>query len=662
VTPEVTRRTLDDMRLTAVVLVRRQLQPLVEQLSLAPPFSATPAALVTAIDAATAALGRAAREVLARNEAEPFRQLAGLMLARLPAEVERGHVTRLADHEGAYRDAQEILADLRVLRDALQEVGAPHLAFETTRAIRVVSTFGLHLATLDIRQNSTVHARALDELLAWAGIESTYSSLDEVGRRAFLAAELTHRRPLALRSVSCGPAADQVMGAYSVLADHIQRRGTAGIGPSIVSMTRDTSDLLAVYLFQREVGLLRQEGGNTWATIPVVPLFETIDDLARAPEVLDAFLANPVTRATLGRHAGPAGPSQQVMLGYSDSNKDGGTVASQVAVENAERALAETAARHGVGLQVFHGRGGSTARGGGPNGPFLAARPRTGFSGRIRATVQGETVARELANVMTAANTLETWLAGTLEARLEAGDGRSVRPPALDEALRMFAARSKGAYETLLHHEGLIDYFRHATPIDVLEHSGIGSRPARRTGTRTLGDLRAIPWVFSWNQCRHCLPSWYGVGTALDALARDGAAAFRELAEHARRDAFLSNLLHNVEMGLAAFHPTIAADYAGLVPDETVRRAIRSLVEEERQRTLAGLDAVLGRTLEERRPALLASIVARADALARVHEAQVSLLATWRAAGGGEVPGNAPVLRRLLMTVNAIAAGLRSTG
>ena len=662
VTPEVTRRTLDEMRLTAVVLVRRQLQPLVDRLSLTPPFAAVPAGLQAAIDAAATTLGSASKELLARNEGEPFRQLASLMLARLPAETERGHVTRLAEHEGAYREASEILVDLRALEQALEEVGASHLASDVARIERMVEIFGLHLATLDLRQNSAVHERALDELLAWAGEEGpSYSALDEAGRRAFLERELAHRRPLALRGASCGPTADRVLGAYAVIADHVQRRGTAGLGPSIVSMTREASDLLAVYLFQREVGLLRIDEGAPVATLPVVPLFETIDDLAHAPDVLDAFLAHPVTKATLADRAGPDGPFMQVMLGYSDSNKDGGIVAAQVSVELAERALAEVAARHGVRLQAFHGRGGSTARGGGPNGPFLASRPRERFSGRIRATVQGETVARELANVMTATNSLETWLAGSLEARFDAEIGRGKRSPELDEALRAFAAYSRQAYEALLHHPGLVDYFRHATPIDVLEHSGIGSRPARRTGALTLADLRAIPWVFSWNQCRHCVPSWFGVGSGLATMEVEAPEHFRKLVEHGRDDAFVSNMLHNVEMGLAAFHPSIAADYASLVPDQATRKAIGDMVEAERRRTLAGLDTLFGRSMKERRPALLASIAARADALARVHEAQVRMLAAWRSSGGPPDP-DAPLLRRLLMTVNAIAAGLRSTG
>jgi phosphoenolpyruvate carboxylase len=429
-------------------------------------------------------------------------------------------------------------------------------------------------------------------------------------------------------------------------------------------MTRQVSDLLAVYLFEREAGLLHIEQGVTHATLPVVPLFETIDDLQRAPDVLDAFVSHPVTRATLARRATGRLPVQQVMLGYSDSNKDGGIVAAQVAVERAERLLAEVGARHGVLIEVFHGRGGSTARGGGPNADFLGARPRSAFSGRIRSTVQGETVARELANHLTAANTLETWLAGSFRARFERGTSAD-REPALDAALERFAALSRRAYEALWDHPDLIEYYRQATPIDVLERSGIGSRPARRTGGRSLSDLRAIPWVFSWNQCRHCLPSWFGVGSGLSQLSAEEPGCYEALRAAVRDDLFVSNLMHNVEMGLASAHAGISARYAQLVSDPRVRQAIGDQIEQERLRTLSALDGLFGGTLAARRPALVASIDARAEALARVHDAQIELLAAWRALGGpaDEAGGEADdLLRRLLMTVNAIAAGLRSTG
>ena len=666
VTPEVTQQTLQEMRLSAVVLARRQLSPLGEKLSISEPFAHTPQVLRDAIDRGATALGERAAAVLRRNRAEPFRQLVGLMMARLPVEVERDHITRLVELPGSYPSAQELCEDLRALQAGLREVGATHLADEEVRrALRVVEAFGFHLATLDLRQNSQVHEAAIDELIAWAGLPMPpYSSLDEPERCAFLREELLHRRPLGLPDASCGANADAVRGAYQVFASHLRRYGRCGLGPTIVSMTRQVSDLLAVYLLQREAGLLHVEGDRAWADLPVVPLFETIEDLQRAPAVMDAYLGLPLVQATLAACREGDRPVQQVMVGYSDSNKDGGLVAAQVAVERAERSLARVADAHGICLEVFHGRGGSTARGGGPNGPFLAARPRDAFSGRVRVTVQGETVARELANLMTATNTLETWLAGAMQASLERKSS-TPRDPALDAVLMRFASYAQEAYQEWLTAPGLLAYFRQATPIDVLEQSGIGSRPTRRRGAHTLADLRAIPWVFSWNQCRHCIPSWYGVGSALERIARETPEDLRLLAQGARHDAFLSNLLHNIEMGLAAAHVPWARRYAALVAEAEQGDAMLARFEEERSRTLEGLHQVLGQPVERRRPALVASIDARAAALDQVHAAQIDLLVSWRdrvRSAGPDDDQAQHLRRRLLMTVNAIAAGLRSTG
>jgi phosphoenolpyruvate carboxylase len=662
VTPEVTARTLAHLRLSAFVVLQRKVGPLLSHLSISELLTPVPARLRQGIERLSAIVGDDAARILAQSPREPFRQYVALVLARFPVEMEREHITRLATRPGCYTRAEELEHDLEELALALEEARSPRMAREDVgQALDAVRAVGFHLLALDVRQNSAVHERAVDELLAWAGAGAgAYSARSEPERLAFLEAELASLRPFVGGRVSAGPESDKVLGAYRVLSEELAAHGAAGLGPLIVSMTRGASDLFAVYLLEREVGLLVASPEGPVSALEVVPLFETIDDLERSPEVLAAFLDHPITRRTLARRAAGRRPVQQVMLGYSDSNKDGGIVASQWAVLRAQRALTEIGAARGVQLRFFHGRGGAVARGGGPPAPFMDARPRDAFSGALRTTVQGETLARELSNLLTASHTLEAWLSGAVRARAERdAAGPS---PELCAVLDRFAAHAREAYEDLLADEGVLAYYAEATPIDALEHSGIGSRPARRTGARTFADLRAIPWVFAWNQGRHCVPAFYGVGAGLERLRREAPEGWSALRRAAMGDAFVRNLVSNVELGLASAHAEVAAEYAELVGDAAVRVRVRDRIEEERARTEAELERLWGTPLAVRRPKLVASVAARAAALRAVHRAQIELLARWRRERSTDAAAAARTLEQVLMTINAIAAGLRTTG
>jgi phosphoenolpyruvate carboxylase len=530
----------------------------------------------------------------------------------------------------------------------------------------MVRVFGLHLYTLDVRQNSRVHDAAVAQLLGRAGVaDSDFEAWPEARRRAFVEAELRTLRPFALAGSGVGPEADLVLGAYRVLSSHIERHGPAGLGALIVSMTRDVSDLLAVYLLARETGLLVDDGDGPACRLQVVPLFETIGDLERSPRVLEAFLSHPITRRTLRRGGRPGG------AGAAGDARATATVAktaassrAQWAVHRAERALTEVAKRAGVQLAFFHGRGGSVARGAGPTHPFLGALPRGSFSGRVRATIQGETIAQQFSNPLGAAHHLELWLASSLATLASSSQpGGEDRAPALEVAVDRLAYHGRSAYEDLLRAPGFLQFYAQATVIDVLEQSGIGSRPARRTGARSLEDLRAIPWVFAWNQSRHCVPSWYGVGAALAALRAEDAAAYALVRSGAPADPLLRYLLANVEMGILSAHPDIAARYNGLVDDAEVRTRIGDQIDRERVRTLDELSRLHERDIEARRPTLVMSIAMRAASLRRLHDAQIELLPRFREARrAGDEPTASSTLAHLLMTVNAIAAGLRTTG
>jgi len=664
VTAGVTAETLTLFRSEALAMIVRDLDGLGAGLSLSEYRQPPPASFTGWIAERAEALGEAGARALARNEGEPWRQAVGLMRAALPPAEGAAPAV-------AYAHPRDLVADLERLRAALVAVGAARLARQDVDAlIRNVTTFGFHLAALDIRQNSAFYDRALAELASLAGEPDgkDFASWDAARRHAFFERELATLRPFAHPRDAAGEASREVIATLRVVRDHRARFGGDGLGALIVSMTRGPADLFAVLVLARDAGLLERGEAGPWCPLPVVPLFETIDDLHHAPETLETFLAEPLVRRSLDEQAKAAGqsvPVQQVMIGYSDSGKDGGYVASLWGLYRAQGALAEVGRRHGVRIRFFHGRGGTIGRGAGPTHRFLQALPPGALAGDLRMTEQGEIIAQKYANRVTAAHHLELLLAGTLRVTLR--DRRGHRDPErLTAAMERLAEASRGAYRDLVGADGFIAFFEGATPIDVIEQASIGSRPARRTGRRTLADLRAIPWVFAWNQCRFVLPGWYGVGAALDVLERDDPTAFAELVRskgEAERWAPFHYLISNAATAWASTAPTIMQHYAELVPDETVRAAIMERIMAEHRRTGDVLARIYGGALAERRPRIQRLIDLRQPALAPLHAHQVDLLTRWRAArrAGDDAKADA-LLPELLLTVNAIASGLGATG
>ncbi|MBN8527413.1 MAG: phosphoenolpyruvate carboxylase, partial [Planctomycetes bacterium] len=518
---------------------------------------------------------------------------------------------------------------------------------------------------LDVRQNSAVHDQALAQLLCAAGVDAAgWAQWSEKDRLALLDAELRTSRPLLHGDTPLGEEAQRVVGTYRALAAHRAAHGADGIGALIVSMTRSLSDLLSVYVLAREAGLVARvqdarHGAGLASELPVVPLFETIGDLRGSGEILGAFLAHPVTRRSLALQGGAP---QQVMLGYSDSCKDGGILASQWNLHRAQELLARVGHEAGVRIRFFHGRGGTVSRGAGPTHRFLEALPHGSLSGDIRVTEQGEVIAQKYANPVTATYHLEMLAAGTAATSalhaLPGTDPFSALHPVVDRV----AEASRAAYERLLGTDGFLTYFVEATPIDVLEHASIGSRPSRRSGKRTLADLRAIPWVFGWNQSRHYLPGWYGLGTALEELSRSDPEGFAALRGNVRRWRFLTYALSNIESNLASSAPDLMRDYAALVSDPEVRDAFLARILDEHARTTRMLEAVFGSPLAERRPRLARTLQLRDAGLRALHAHQIALIRRWRELRRGDQAQADALLPSLLMTVNAIAGGLRTTG
>jgi phosphoenolpyruvate carboxylase len=659
-----TRETLAAFRAAALALVRERLGELAASLSLSGLYQATPAAFASWIDDRATELGEPGRLAVERNPDEPFRQAVNLMIAALPPATGPAP-------GGVYATAAALREDLMRLREALLAVGAARLAAsDLDPVLRLVDSFGFHLAVLDVRQNSAFHDRALGLLLAAAGEPDgeRFAEWPEARRAALLAREILTPRPFVHPVEAVDGEARAVLDVYRVLAEHLAVHGGDGLGALIVSMTRSAADLLAVLVLARDAGLLRRDPDGAWCPLPVVPLFETIDDLEAAPRILEAFLGEPLVRRSLDRQAAAAGldrPVQQVMIGYSDSGKDGGFATSFWSLYRAQQALAEVGRRHGVRIRFFHGRGGTIGRGAGPTHRFLAALPPQTLEGDLRLTEQGEMISQKYANRITAAHHLELLLAGTLGTTLRDRRGADDRPE-LAQTMELVAGWSRDAYRALVTAHGFLDFFATATPIDAIEQSRIGSRPARRTGKRTLGDLRAIPWVFAWNQARFVLPGWYGLGAALQRLQREAPERFALLVRaksETERWAPAHYMISNAATAWASTSPSIMRLYAELTPDAAVRERMLEMILEEHAATGAVLEALYRAPLALARPRIQRVLERRAEALEPLHRHQVSLLRDWRRARDAEDIGAADArLPELLLSINAIAAGLGATG
>ncbi|MCC7392670.1 phosphoenolpyruvate carboxylase [Candidatus Sumerlaeota bacterium] len=655
VTAEVTQSTLYTLRESAVSVIQGHIDTLLQRLSLSSRIQPPPPKLQKALDRMAEEIGPAADDVIEKTPLEPWRQFVALMKIKI-----ENHLT---ENPARYRTAKQFAADLALLRQSLVEVGAARLAENDVFPVeRVVAVFGFHLASLDVRQNSRFHEKAISQLLQAAGYEDyKYEEWDEPKRLEFMKKELRSSRPFVTRKTPVGEEAQRVLDCYRVLSDYHDKFDGEGIGSLIISMTRTLSDFLAVYLLTREVGLTRLNERGLVCVLPVVPLFETIDDLRNAAPIVEQFITHPVTvnsYALVGR----ARPVQQIMIGYSDSNTDGGYSASLWQLSRAQSEIARTATKHGVDICFFHGRGGTPSRGAGPTHRFLEALPHGSLTGNFRMTEQGETISQKYANAITATYNLELLLAGVTATTL-----CHSRPEKEDKnlaaAMESLAASSQEAYVALIHAEDFLTYWSEATPIDALEASSIGSRPVRRTGKRSFEDLRAIPWVFSWNQSRHYLPGWYGVGTALERLQKTDRALFTQLCENVSQWPILRNAMYNVETSLASASLKWMGEYASLVKSKMIRDHFLSLIEAEYHRTEHMINTLFRAPREKRRPRMIKTLRLRDAGLQRLHAYQIDTLREWRKRKKeGDEAKVQQILPAVLLSLNAVAAGLRTTG
>ncbi|MFQ3578641.1 MAG: phosphoenolpyruvate carboxylase, partial [Bacteroidales bacterium] len=527
VTASVTQDTLTIHRRAAITILKDALLQLAAQTPFSYEQHVIPKILKEAIQNYSIIFDKVSETVLKRNIHEPWRQFINLIILKLTNTLE-GNFDTLPPGTW-YLSSNDLQKDISIIKESLLEIGMKRIVEDLLFPIeRKIQCFGFHLAILDIRQNSAFHEKAIEQLLQAASFtDCQYSSWNEAKRMEFLNHELQSNRPFTVSGTKIGQEADQIIECYSIVRDHAKKYGYSGIGSFIVSMTRELSDLLVVYLFFRELGMQNMP-------FQIVPLFETIEDLQYSHKILDAFLSHPITQSKIikGHYI------QEVMLGYSDSNKDGGILASRWNIYRAMQNLTIVAEKHGIKLRFFHGIGGTISRGGGKYHRFLDGMPQYAVTGQIKLTVQGETIAQQFANLMNATYNLEMLISGTALQTAYTTHIREKRNYPF-ETFKMLSELSIQKYKELLNRDGFMEFYRQATPIDLLECSRIGSRPARRTGAKTLKDLRAIPWVFSWNQSRFNLTAWYGVGFALSELRKNYPIQYNELKQIANTWPFL---------------------------------------------------------------------------------------------------------------------------
>lgn len=600
---------------------------------------------------------------------EPYRRALTGVYARLAAslkELTGGDAARHAvAPQNPYCGAPEFLADLRVLEASLCAHHGAALAAERLQPlIRAVQVFGFHLATVDLRQSSDQHEQVLAELLATARIEPDYAGLPEADKSALLLRLLDDARALRVLGANYSQHTHSELAIFETARALRQRFGPEAIRHYIISHTETLSDLLEVLLLQKETGLLTGTlDADAHSQLIAVPLFETIADLRNAAPIMRAFYALPAIAALVQRSGG----EQDIMLGYSDSNKDGGIFTSNWELYRAEIALVELfdelAASHAIRLRMFHGRGGTVGRGGGPSYQAILAQPPGTVRGQLRLTEQGEVIASKYANPEIGRRNLETLVAATLEATLL--QTTRPAPKAFMQAAQHLSQAAMAAYRALVYETpGFGDYFFQATPIREIAELNIGSRPAARKANHKIEDLRAIPWGFSWGQCRLLLPGWYGFGSAVQAFTEAGADGAGRAAQLAllqkmyRQWPFFRTLLSNMDMVLAKSDLALASRYSELVTDARLRNKVFTLIEAEWQRTSAALTSITGeRQRLAHNSALARSIEHRFPYIDPLHHLQVELVRRWRAGQGDE-----RVQTGIHISINGIAAALRNTG
>src|SRR6266542_3513002 len=706
VTPEITWETLRLQQRLVLRKYRDAVAGLSRRLSESSRFAPPTDELSESLKEDAVALPAVAAEVATRNAEEPYRQKLSYIYTRIENTLRRNRdlasALRLteehtlisirpglpivaaltgsgADVANVYRDGASLWEELRLVRDSLRADKAVYAARAVDRLMRQVAVFGLHLATLDLRQHSERHTAALSEITRSLRLRD-YSQMSEDDRVEWLTRELDTPRPLVATDARYSAETTETLNVFRVARRALDEISPNAIRTYIISMTREVSDLLAVLVLAKEAGLVdcglriadcgtsiksAIRNPQSAIRIAVSPLFETIEDLRRAPEIMRRLFEHPFYRRQLAAQ----GNLQEVMIGYSDSSKDGGILTSSWELYKAQERLWEVARAAGVELRLFHGRGGTVGRGGGPSHEAILAQPPDTVVGRIKITEQGEVISSKYSLAEIAQRSLELTTSAVIAASLPQPAQDTDKLSRWKDVMEDISAQAFAAYRRFVRETpGFYDYFIQATPVEELQYLRIGSRPAKRkSGSKSLDDLRAIPWVFGWTQSRHLLPGWLAVGTALeDFIKARPRQNLRLLREMYREWTFFHSTISNIEMTLAKADFQIARQYASRTLDRGLGRRIFRMLEEEHERACRVTLQITGeRRLLDQSPVLQRSIAVRNPYVDTLSFLQVELLARRRQRDGKAEPGDGDrekLLYATLLTINGIAAGMRNTG
>jgi phosphoenolpyruvate carboxylase len=654
VTPQVTLDVLARQHDFGIRMLLADVESLIRDLSTSSRIAGVSSELTASLEADAEVLPEVRQRWGRLNTEEPYRLKASYIRQRLENTLDRLAEGRPPGGAGEYRDVAALLADLEVIRESLlanrgQLVADGSLA----RLMRTVAAFGFSLATLDLREHAELHHVVLAAGFDRVGeLDRPYAELDREERRRLLSRELAGRRPLLGPAPSLDEGPARTYAIFTTARAALDRFGADALESYIVSMTNGADDVLAAVVLAREAGLVDIHGGV--ARIGFVPLLERVPELRSAGVILEQLLSDPSYRTVVRLR----GDVQEVMLGYSDSNKDAGITTSQWEIHRAQRLLRDVAQRHGVLLRLFHGRGGTVGRGGGPTHDAVLAQPFGVLQGAMKLTEQGEVISDKYLLPSLARHNLELALASVVEATVLHRTSRLDLDllARWDETMDAVSDGAADAYRSLLARPGFADYFRASTPLEELSELNIGSRPARRAGGKDLASLRAIPWVFAWTQSRQIIPGWFGVGSGLAAARAAGHGP--ALADMYAGWHFFRTFVSNVEMVLAKVDLGIAGRYVERLVDPSLHSHFDA-IEAEYDRTVTEILNVSGQaSLLERQPALKRTLGVRDLYLDPISHLQIHLLSRWRAEHEAD-----PLLRRgLLLTINGIAAGLRNTG